>query len=155
MLPFLTHPHDTVNSDSKWEIWEHPSMTSPLTCLVSVVVPSTFKIYFNKKVVPSFTIYIINTVSTSSYPDPLCQFLFYSVYTLVISSLCLFLWLPSWDEVRNVLVWMHTSAQRLTGADSMKREAAEINTYVMRQKEHPNGLPIYVCQKLSMDCIDV
>lgn len=155
MLPFLTQPHDTVNSDSKWEIREHPSITSPLTCLVSVVVPRTFKIYFNKKVVPSFTIYVINTASTSSYPDPLCQFLFYSVYTLVISLLCLFLWLPSWNEVRNVLVWMHTSAQRLTGADSMKREAAEINTYVMRQKEHPNGLPIYVCQRLSVDRIDV
>lgn len=55
--------------------------------------PRTFKIYFNKKVVHSFTIYVINTASTSSYPDALCQF--YSVYTLVISSLCLFLWLLS------------------------------------------------------------
>lgn len=29
---------------------------------------------------------------------------------------------------------MHTNAQPLTGADSMKRGAAEINTYVMRGK---------------------
>lgn len=29
---------------------------------------------------------------------------------------------------------MHTNAQRLTGADSMKRGAAEINTYVMKEK---------------------
>lgn len=32
------------------------------------------------------------------------------------------------------LLLMHTSAQPLTGADSMKREAGEINTYVMRGK---------------------
>lgn len=52
----------------------------------------------------------------------------------------LFLWLPWWDEVRTVQLWMHTSAQRLTGADSMKGEAAEINTYVMRWEQQPNGL---------------
>lgn len=32
------------------------------------------------------------------------------------------------------LLLMHTNAQHLTGADSMKREAAEINTYVMRER---------------------
>lgn len=44
---------------------------------------------------------------------------------------------------------MHTDAQRLTGADSMKRGAAEINTYVMREREATNGWPICVCQGLS------
>lgn len=53
------------------------------------------------------------------------------------------------------LLLMHTKAQPLTGADSMKREAPEINTYVMRQKGPPNGLPICVCQRLSRGCIDV
>lgn len=47
------------------------------------------------------------------------------------------------------LLLMHTNAQRLTGADSMKRGAAEINTYVMKEKEAPNGSPICVCQRLS------
>ncbi len=53
------------------------------------------------------------------------------------------------------LLLMHTNAQPLTGADSMKREAAEINTYVMRGKRPPNGLPICVCQRLSWGCIDI
>lgn len=53
------------------------------------------------------------------------------------------------------LLLMHTNAQRLTGADSMKRGAAEINTYVMREKEPPNGSPICVCQRLSEGRIDI
>lgn len=132
MLPFLTHPHDTVNSDSKWEIREHSSMASPLTCLVSVAVPRTFKIYFNKKVVPSFTIYVINTASTSSYPDPLCQFLFYSVYTLLISSLCLF---PLVAVVR----W----SQKCSGVDAHQCAASDRS----RQHEKRGCWNKYICNE--------
>lgn len=128
MLPFLTHPHDRVNPNSKWEIWEHPSMTSPLTCLVNVVVPRTFKINFNKKVVPFFTIYVI-TASTSSYSDPLCQFIFYSVYTLVISSLCLFLWLR----------W----SQKCSGVDAHQCAASDRS----RQHEKRGCWNKYICNE--------
>lgn len=58
-------------------------------------------------------------------------------------------------ESEMFLLLMHTNAQPLTGADSMKREAAEINTYVMREKGPPNGLAICICQRLSSGCIDV
>lgn len=53
------------------------------------------------------------------------------------------------------LLLMHTNAQHLTGADSMKREAAEINTYVMKEKRPPNDLPICACQRRRSGCIDI
>lgn len=48
------------------------------------------------------------------------------------------------------LLLMHTNAQPLTGADSMKREASEINTYVMREKRAAKWLANLCLSKAEM-----
>lgn len=46
---------------------------------------------------------------------------------------------------------MHTNAQHLTGADSMKGEAAEINTYVMRGKGAAKWIVNLCLSKAELD----
>lgn len=87
----------------------------------------------------------------------------WTVFTLFLSHIFLlslsqshFSWLYCYQRQSEMfLLLMHTNAQPLTGADSMKREAAEINTYVMRERGSPNGLPICFCQRLRQGCIDI
>lgn len=55
-----------------------------------------------------------------------------------------------------LMLWTHMDAQKVTGAHSVKREAAEIKTYVMREEVVAvNGFAISVCQRLSYTRIDV